>query len=269
MKAEHYIIDASELAALDKQNWIIVDLSEPEAYDQGHIENAVNVPYSAITIKLPPCDGMVPPVEVLADLLGHKGIDEHTNIVAYDRDGGGKSGRFIWTLDWLGHKGERRWLNGGFGAWLTSGQLASAKKPALAVVTYIPQVKHDLLATKESIMASLSNPNVVVLDARTPGEYAGTDVRAKHGGHIPGAVNQNWITLKNADQTLKTADERKKMLTEQKISSDQRVIVHCQTHHRSGLSYISLKSLGFNKVSGYAGSWSEWGNIDGLPVEKA
>ena len=92
---------------------------------------------------------------------------------------------------------------------------------------------------------------------------------AERGGHIPGAVNMEWTEAmdKQHDLRLKSARDLLHMLESQGISKDKTVIVYCQTHHRSAHTYIMLKSLGYENVKGYPGSWSDWGNEPNTPIE--
>jgi len=115
----------------------------------------------------------------------------------------------------------------------------------------------------------LHDPNVVFVDTRTLAEYRGETRRAERAGHIPGAVNFDWVNA--IDQTrslrLKPAQELKQVLSQMGVTPDKEVIAYCQTHHRSAHTYIVLKSLGYPRVRGYPGSWSEWGNSPETPIE--
>jgi thiosulfate/3-mercaptopyruvate sulfurtransferase len=94
-------------------------------------------------------------------------------------------------------------------------------------------------------------------------------VFAKRGGHIPGAVNIEWTDAmdKQHDLRLKPENELRQLLESKGITPDKMIVMHCQTHHRSAHTYILLKSLGYEKIKGYPGSWSDWGNEPNTPIE--
>lgn len=109
---------------------------------------------------------------------------------------------------------------------------------------------------------------MVLVDARTPAEYAGKDVRAKRGGHIPGAVNIEWKRNLRPDGTFKPADELRAMYSAQGVTPDKTVVTYCQTHHRGSHAYFVLRLVGYPRVVGYDRSWVEWGNRDDLPIAR-
>ncbi|NBP95882.1 MAG: sulfurtransferase, partial [Gammaproteobacteria bacterium] len=113
------------------------------------------------------------------------------------------------------------------------------------------------------------NKKVRLLDARSPEEYSGQKVFSARGGHIPGAVNLNWQETLDTERNLRLKPPAvlMPMLEALAITPDYEIITYCQTHHRSAHAWWMLKTLGFPRVRGYAGSWSEWGNRQDLPIQ--
>jgi len=111
---------------------------------------------------------------------------------------------------------------------------------------------------------------VVILDARSPAEYNGTDVRAKRGGHILGAVNIDWQLAISPDdlKVFKPAAELRRLFEAAGVTPDKEVITYCQTGVRSAHTLFVLRLLGYNRVRNYDGSWAEWGNNPELPIER-
>lgn len=259
--------DALE-AALGAPDLLIVDLNEPAVYAQGHVPGAVNLPYSSLIGPQPPAMGKIAGAEQLSRAFSAVGMTAQSHVVAYDSEGNGRASRLLWTLDVVGHP-RASLLNGGFRAWAGEGHKVETGPVTPKPSDYRVAIGGEAIAGKEHILAHLKDPKVVVLDARSPAEYAGEDIRAARGGHIPGAVNLDWTLTMDRARSLriKPEGELRAMLDKLGVTPDKEVITHCQTHHRSAHSYVVLKSLGFRKIRGYDGSWSEWGNDPALPIE--
>ncbi len=190
--------------------------------------------------------------------------DQH--IVVYDDEGGGWAGRFIWTLDVIGHT-NYSYLNGGIHAWLKAGLPLenTPNQPEPTDVTL--SINDEVIASREYIEASLDNPGVVIWDARSPEEYRGERVFAMRGGHIPGAVNYEWTRAMDPARHYRIREGVQEELEALGINKDKEIITHCQSHHRSGFTYLVAKTLGYKNVRAYDGSWSEWGNLPDTPIE--
>ena len=111
------------------------------------------------------------------------------------------------------------------------------------------------------------DPNQVIWDARSAEEYRGLKQASRHLGHIPGAVNLDWLDVQDPAQNFRIIDHLTELLTQKGISDKKGIITHCQTHHRSGLTYMLGRLLGL-PIRAYHGSWSEWGNRDDVPIER-
>ena len=263
------LLEPDELEAnLGRDDLLVVDLSKPDTYARFNVPGAVHLDYGRIIAAQKPVMGLVPDDATLAAVFSAIGIDAHTHVVAYDDEGGGRAARLLWTLEIAGHKNFSL-LNGGLHAWANEGHpLDSAPVTPVARVF---EVHRDPSPVADSayIQARLGSDDCVLLDARSPDEYKGIKKFADRAGHIPGAVNFEWTEAMDQGRNLrlKPAAELKKLLAERGITPDKEVIAYCQTHHRSAHTCLALQCLGFARVKGYAGSWSDWGNNPELPLE--
>jgi thiosulfate/3-mercaptopyruvate sulfurtransferase len=247
---------------------LLIDLSRPEVYQQYHLPGAVHLDYSRIVGVRAPAMGLLPDAATLAQVLGALGITPDTHVIAYDDEGGGKACRLLWTLAVVGH---RRYslLSGGLHAWANEGHRLESGPVTPSPADCPVSLHAEPVADAAFILAHLGDPSVALLDARSPDEYHGIKKLAERAGHIPGAVNLDWTLAMDPQRNLRlrTPEELRELLESRGITPERQVVTYCQTHHRSAHTYIVLRSLGYPRVKGYPGSWSEWGNRADTPVE--
>jgi thiosulfate/3-mercaptopyruvate sulfurtransferase len=248
-------------------NVLIADLGKADTYRKLHVPGAVLLDYARIVASRRPVMGLLPDDDSLQQLISSLGINADTHVIAYDDEGGGRAARFLWTLEIAGHR-HYSLMNGGLHAWANEGHPCDATP-----VTPVPgefTVAHNgaPVADSDYILERLDSVDTRLLDVRSPDEYNGTRKFAERAGHIPGAVNFEWTNAmsKSLNLRFKPDIELKQLLSDIGIMPDREIIVYCQTHHRSAHTYIVLKHLGFPRVKGYAGSWSDWGNNPALPI---
>lgn len=247
---------------------LIIDLGKAETYAQGHVPGAIFLEYPQLIRIEKPQMGLLPDIEHMQALVSRLGISEDTHVIAYDDEGGGKAGRLLWTLDVIGHK-HMSLLNGGLASWANEGfPLEQQPNMPSAVERSICYTSNGI-TDKNWILEHLQDQDVALLDTRMPQEFSGEKKFSERGGHIPGAVNFNWVDAmdQNRNLRLKDDDTLKTALADLGVTTDKQVIVYCQSHHRSAHTYLVLKHLGFDNVQGYPGAWSDWGNDPNTPIE--
>lgn len=263
------LLEPAELAPhLHEPDLLILDLGKESVYQQAHVPGAISVNGKQFVLGQLPAPGKLPSVEQLSAAFSALGLAPHKHVVVYDDEGGGWAGRLIWTLDVIGHQ-KYSYLNGGIHAWLAQG-LPTESSEGLPTRSHYTAALHDApVADLDYVRSHLDDPSHVIWDARSPEEFAGTRVLAQRGGHIPGARNYEWTRAMDRANALRIRDldAIRAELAALGITGDKTVITHCQTHHRSGFTYLIGRILGFDKMKAYPGSWSEWGNTPDTPVE--
>jgi thiosulfate/3-mercaptopyruvate sulfurtransferase len=253
---------------LYSEHILIVDLGKADTYRKLHIPGAVFVDYGQIVAVSKPMMGLLPDDGTLQQIFSSIGIDRDTHVVAYDDEGGGRAARFLWTLEVAGHT-RFSLLNGGLHAWANEGHPYDDAAVTPAAARFELAHNDAPVAGSAYIRVRLGNRDVGLLDVRSAEEFSGVKRFADRGGHIPGAVNLEWTQA--MDQTrnlrLKPDEELEQLYARIGITPDREIITYCQSHHRSAHTYIVLRHLGFPRVKGYPGSWSDWGNDPELPVE--
>ena len=262
------LIEPEDLSAcLEDGDVLLVAVCTRKAFDSGHIPGSALIEPSELICGVKPAVGKLPDISMLEKLFSSIGLKQSSRVIVYDDEGGGWAGRLIWTLDALGHSNSAL-INGGFVAWQNEGFPVSVEQVDLPTTEFIAKLNNSIIADINDVSKSIDDEHTVVWDARAPEEYRGTKVTTLRNGHVPGAVNFDWVNLMDSDNNLKLRDlnEIKYELGQHGITEQVRVITHCLTHHRSGLTYFVGKLLGLD-IRAYDGSWSEWGNLPSTPVE--
>ncbi|TNF33015.1 MAG: sulfurtransferase [Gammaproteobacteria bacterium] len=264
------LIEPAELEPhLNDKDLLIVDLSKHSQYVQAHIPGAVFLDYAFIVAMRKQTMGLLPDEDQISQVLSAIGFNDDKHVIAYDEEGGGKAARLIWTLHALGHE-KTSLLNGGLISWYKEGHPLSNEPAHTIHSNYRAEYKNmDVVADADYIMQHLNDADFGLLDARSIAEYDGSRRFAERPGRIPGARHFEWTEGmdRNNNYRLLPEQQLKHLLNNLQLTPDKEIVVYCQTHHRSALSYVMLKSLGYEKVRGYPGSWSEWGNRSDTPVE--
>jgi thiosulfate/3-mercaptopyruvate sulfurtransferase len=216
------------------------------------------------------------PASKLEALLGRTGIDNKTAIVLYGDNNNWFAAWAFWQLKVYGHE-DVRIMDGGRKKWLAEGRDLSTTAPALDAKTYKASAPDlSLRAFLPEVQAAMKAKSAAMVDVRSPQEFTGEILAppglpetCQRGGHIPGAKNIPWGKNCNEDGTFKSFDDLTSLYAAQGITGDTPVIAYCRIGERSSLTWFAMKYLlGFKDVKNYDGSWTEWGNLVGAPVEK-
>ncbi len=229
-------------------------------YTEGHIPSSIYMnPYSDIVDAGNPVDYMAISADGLEELLGGTGVGSEDNIVLYDDADNLFASRMYWILKYYGHE-EVHVLDGGLEGWKGLDKEITAEAPAIEQVEYSVRVLDaSILATKEYVLDNLENPDVSILDSRSMEKY--------EAGHIPGAVNVDWMLTVNEDGTFKSREELGEIYSFAGLTKDKLVITYCTNGYAGAVAWFELSELlHYPRVKLYDGSWEEWGSDPDMPV---
>ena len=244
------------------------------SYEQSHLPGAVAWNW---TSQL--ADGIrrdIASREEFSALLSASGIGPETTIVLYGDNNNWFAAWAYWQLKLFGRH-DVRILNGGRKFWLDAGLPLTTDVPAYAATGYeLGEPDFALRAYRDDILPRLGDPTLALVDVRSPAEFNGEIIAppgmsetAQRAGHIPGAASIPWAQTVREDGTFKSRDELANLYEAKGITSDKDVIAYCRIGERSSHSWFVLHELlGYKRVRNYDGSWTEYGSLIGVPIEK-
>jgi thiosulfate/3-mercaptopyruvate sulfurtransferase len=261
---------------LDSSGIAIVEVDEDTAaYEKGHIPNAIAINWETELHDQPRREFVSS--EQLAKLLGEKGISNDQTIVLYSGNNNWFAAYAYWLFKYRGVDNVKL-LNGGRKKWELESRLLNQDDPGRSSTTFrIGPENPDIRIFREEVLERAKSGTASWVDVRSPEEFRGELLAPPHlpqeqaqvPGHIPGASNITWSKAVNEDGTFKSADELKALYEAEGITADKDVVAYCRIGERSSHSWFVLKELlGFDKVRNYDGSWTEYGSLVGVPVEK-
>lgn len=248
---------------------------DTSSYNQGHIPGAVGWNWQTQLQDNVRRDLISK--EALEELLGKSGISNDTTVLLYGDNNNWFAAYAFWQLKYYGHK-DVRLINGGRKKWAEEKRPLSTEAPKVTPATYkTTGPDESVRARKEEVLAiaDKKRPGQLV-DVRSVDEFTGKIIAppgmtetAQRAGHIPTAANIPWGQAANEDGTFKSADALKLLYQGKGVTGGGEVIAYCRIGERSSHTWFALKYLlGYNNVKNYDGSWTEWGNLVGAPIEK-
>jgi thiosulfate/3-mercaptopyruvate sulfurtransferase len=245
------------------------------AYDSGHIPGAIGWNWETDLSDQVRRDLI--PKEHLERLLGEAGVTPDTTIVLYGDNNNWFAAWAFWQLTMYGHR-DVRLMNGGRKKWVSEGRPLETGVPTYTANGYkAKNPDTSIRALRDRILERIGRSDSILIDVRSPKEYSGELLApenlpqegARRGGHIPGAVNIPWSQAVNDDGTFKSADELAALYQSKGVTADRDVTAYCRIGERSSHTWFVLKYLlGYPEVRNYDGSWTEWGSLVGVPIEK-
>jgi thiosulfate/3-mercaptopyruvate sulfurtransferase len=248
---------------------------DTSAFDQGHIPGAVAWNWQTQLQDAVKRD-LASPRE-LEELLGRSGIGNDATVILYGDNNNWFAAWAFWQLKYYGH-GDVRIMNGGRKKWLEEKRPVTTEAARVTPASYHAQQPDEAVRARRDHVFGVVSKRAAgqLVDVRSPDEFTGKIIAppgmtetAQRAGHIPGAANIPWSQAANEDGTFKSADALRQLYEGKGITGQDEVIAYCRIGERSSHTWFVLRYLlGYEKVRNYDGSWTEWGNLVGAPIEK-
>lgn len=247
---------------------------DPQVYAAAHIPGAVNLDWHVDLVDT--VNRNIASREKLEAKLRAAGVEEGSTIVIYGDHNNWFAAWGAWVLDVYGMGAQVKLLDGGRKLWEARGLPLNAEVPAPNPSAITLSSRNEKLRARLVDVLAVAEGRAAgnLVDIRSPDEYSGK-IFAPEGvkelsiraGHVPGAVNVPWATIVNEDGTFKPVDEIRRIYADKGVDGSQPVITYCRIGERSSHSWFALKRILGYEVRNYDGSWTEYGNAVGVPVQ--
>ncbi|MBW8056660.1 MAG: sulfurtransferase [candidate division NC10 bacterium] len=271
---------------LVETQWVADNLKDPKirlvevdvdtaAYGEGHIPGAVGWNWKTDLEETIERD--IAHQGSVDKLLSRSGIGNDTTVILYGDNNNWFATYGLWLLKYYGH-GDTRIMNGGRAKWIAEGRPMTKEVPSYPATSYKAKAPDKAIrVVRDQVIAAVGKAGLALVDVRSPKEFSGEILApenlpqegAQRGGHIPGAANIPWSQAVKEDGTFKSLEELQQLYQGKGITPEKEIIAYCRIGERSSHTWFVLKYLlGYPKVVNYDGSWTEYGSLVHVPIER-